>query len=245
LKIWLVAIAFLVLLLIPIASQTSFAAPCHRDAHIPDCKTGSLYVADIFLERVREYNRGGVLLDDNFVGPLNNPLAIAFSPPTGLPCCLFVADFDHIERYDHAGTLINPNFITGLGTPRSIAFDNPSNSDLMYVADDDFNTIRQYSRGGLLFNANYITGLSSPQAIIFDHGNRMYVVDAGFNTVRLYHPFDFPNGHALVNPDRLPGLSNPVDIALSQLGFVFVVDTGLLSQNCLYQWLSRSGSGQS
>ena len=172
----LVAIAFLVLLLVPVGAQNAFAQICPL---IPGCTTGNLYVADS--NTVRQYDSTGALLNANFAPGVSSTRGIAFDSAGNL----YVANLGlgTVEKYDSTGALLDASFITGLSLPTAIAFDSAGN---LYVGNNGFDTVSQYDSAGTLLNANFVTGLSLPTTIAFDSAGNLYVVDAALNTVGQY-----------------------------------------------------------
>jgi len=219
---WIVPVIFSILVLGTLGIPHTFAQLCP----VTGCLTDNLYVSDLNLDTVRQYDSAGGLLDASFVTGVGQS-TIAFDSTGNL--YVVKQTLGIVEQYDSAGGLINANFITGLGFPHSIAFDSTGK---LYVGDV---AVRQYDSAGGLINANFITGgLINPVSIAFDSTGKIYVADPNFGTVRQY---DSAGG--LLDASFVTGQVFPRSIAFDSTGNLYVADDSTIAPEvCLMQALS-------
>lgn len=208
---WLVAIAFSVLLLVPVGAQDAFALLCPQ---IPGCITGNFYVLDNNFGIIRQHDSAGTIIDPNFITGLGSSSTFAFDADGNL----YVGDFssNNIAKYDSAGTIIDPNFITGVGSVGSIVFDTLGN---LYVLGGA--VVSKYDSTGALLNANLITGIPNPggEDVIMAFGPDGFLYIPNLDLGRI---FKYSSTGALLDSFFITGLAKPHAIAFDAAGNVYV-----------------------
>jgi sugar lactone lactonase YvrE len=232
------------------------SAQLFHPAGIAVDKTGNLFIADCYNNRIRKITPGGVIStvagtgDAGYSGDGGVATSAKLNGPTGVATDtagnLFIADYNNyrVRKVTPGGKISAIEHFFGI--PIGVATDVYDN---LYIVDYHYHCIDMVTPGGTVYrivgtgNAGFSgdggpaasANLSSPTSVTIDANGNLFIMDTGNRRVRkvtldLYITTVAGNGTSGYSGDgglaTSAQFSDPTGVAVDTAGNLFIADTG-------------------